>query len=517
MTKPDHIVLCGILNAYYTFAHDTRSKTTQYAIDRRTHVARPFTATTGDTLYRDLMRKAWNTIDPGTNDMYQPPTRDNMLVALLWASSEADQHTIVPAKRSMLTGDDLWVDLGRDDGTALRINAQGIGTANLPDEVAWLRDETAAGMNEPVAGTDFHDAVRRFMEIIRQDYGTAVLLTALLVHNLTHPNGPGSQQPLLLLTGASGAGKTTTSMMYQDLVDPKQDRTENSGGRIDPESLCMNASRNGVVVLGNSSRIPSDVWDLICTIVTGGSVSARKLYSQTDIVRWFINCQLVITGVTIGRLPEDIVTRMVHIELEPHADGGVTEQALWREWDNSRDMMRTGLWQLCSRVMRMERDGTIPLEHLDGRLRDFETTLRAVDLILGTNAEREWLESLDSEQALQQSDDPIVMALIHQWDNVKDLTLTSSQLYAKLKPVFDTIGKGDAGTKRQAPGSARALGQGLNRTLPALEALNIKVTTGWDAHAKIKTWLFKEGDGFTPPDDPIQPASSAGPFNGLAD
>ena len=506
MTKLNHTQLHTLLATDYRFACDARDATSKYAVNLRTHVAEPLIIAANQSLYNKLVYRAVTTIVPETDEPYEIPSQNAVTTALIIADHEAEQHTVLPARRRIRIHDDLWVDLGCDDGTGLHITPDAVETAPVPDGVVWLRSANIASMNGPVAGVDIHDAVARFMRNIQQNRQTVVLLMALLVHNLIHPNGPGSQQPVLILTGSSGAGKTIGSLMYEDLGDPKKERTENAGGRIDIESLCMNVSKNSVHVLGNTQYIGADVWDTICTIVTGGSVSQRKLYSQSDVVRWFINCQLVITSVTAGRLPEDIVTRMVHIEFAPRTNGSYTEQDLWSRWDEDRDVMRTGLWQLCSQVMRMERDGGIPADHLNGRLRDFEKTLRAVDMLLDTNAEQAWLDSLGSEQALQQSDDPILMAIIHKWDRIRGRTLTGSELYTLLKPTFDRLDTGNAGTKRKAPGSSNALSQRINRVIPAIEALGIKVTPGLDSHRKIKTWLFEEGDDFSLPDDPIQQA-----------
>lgn len=131
----------------------------------------------------------------------------------------------------------------------------------------------------------------------------------------------------------------------------------------------------------------------------------------------------------------------------------MTDAGLWTAWDHILPTLRAALWRLCADVLQSEQDNCISLAGMPGRLRDFETTMRRVDRILGTHAERSWLDMLDDDQQLQQSDDPIVMAIIDQWDSIRDRTLTCEELFDLLSPAFDRINAGDAGTQRLSPRS----------------------------------------------------------------
>ena len=493
-----------MLCANYDFAHDARNASTRYAIDKKTRVASEYVASRNTSLFNKLLDQACNTRIPGKEECFAPASLTDVEIALRRASVKADAYAVTPARRSCRIGDAVWVDLGHDDGESLRITAKNLDVMPTPTEIVWMRSETFASIAAELdhMGNPF-EGVPIFQQFLQKDQDTIAQLYSLMVHRLIHPNGPGSQQPLLLIIGPSGAGKTIVSLLYQDAVDPKTERVENTGGDLDPEALCMNAAKSSVHVVGNISKIDPSTWDLICTIVTGASVSARKLYSQDELSRKYINSQLVITGVSVGRIPEDVVTRMLRIELGARTGDGITERALWSEWDQCIDKIRYSLWMLCAQVLDCEQRDLIPHDNLNARLKDFEMTLRAVDSILHTNGEQAWLDTLSEEQQTEQSDDPIYMAVLDRWVDIVDKTVTSEELYKLLKPSFDYLAKGNAGTKRPVPGSGRSLAQSLNRAIPAFRSTCIDVTRSQDSHSKKTVWKFTAGTGFTIPESPI--------------
>ena len=506
--------MIAMLVERFVFAHDRRTKNRQYYVDRKTHIASPFHPTEKSSLYHQTVTMARHTINPETHKPFELPTQQNIFGAMSQLVTIAKNRPIDLAKRSRLLGDDLWVDLGRDDGKALLITPAGLSVREPDEAIAWMRDDETGCMNEPVANASIETGFDTFAGMLGQDRDTVAQLIAVGVHRIIHPNGPGSQQPLVLIEGPSGAGKSMASLMYQDLVDPKQARFENTAGVINPEALRMNAAASSVLVLGNANRVPQEIWDLLCTIATGGIDSARKHYNQEEVVRWFMDAQVVMTGISVGRIPEDVITRLVHIELSPRARGD-TEQIVWKRWDAHIDEMRTGLWLLCSRVMRMERDGSIPVDHLEGRLRDFEITLRAVDMVLGTHGETAWLSSQEGEQRLQQSDNPVFMAIVDRWDDIAGQWLTAAELYKRLKSAFAKIDSGTYGTNRYTPKSHLSLAKQLDHLLPILDAHGISMERRQDSHRKVGEWRFQETKGFALPDNPLAQEPNNGPFAGM--
>lgn len=506
------------ISQQYGFAHDTRNKSTIYKIDKATHVAEPFSPDRSDNLYHRTMVAISQTQDPVTGMLYATPSGSKILSAFSFGMVEAEGRGIVPAARSYRRDGDVWLDLGKDDGTALHISAGRVEIGRVPDGLIWLRDESCAAIDVPadILDTPSKTLLGACMRMWGQDADVVAQLLSAAAHRILHPTDAGSQQPIILIEGPAGAGKTVLSLMYQDLVDPKTSREEVAAGTLDPESVRMSASRMSVLVLGNATRITQVLSDLLCVIATKGSETARKLYSQTDVVRWYLIAQIVLTGISLGRLNGDLVTRLLHVTLSPRSsDATMTDAGLWTAWDHILPTLRAALWRLCADVLQSEQDNCISLAGMPGRLRDFETTMRRVDRILGTHAERSWLDMLDDDQQLQQSDDPIVMAIIDRWDAIRDRTLTCEELFDLLAPAFDRINVGDAGTQRLSPRSPRALAQNMNRVLPALQALRIQIMQNKDAHRKVKTWRLSLPEGVALPDSPIRQSVRRSPFAGM--
>lgn len=511
MPPENDIELLARLEKDYDLGYDAQTEDRYYAVDKKSRIAKPLEPSTNSELYRELQLAS--RLDRDTL-----PTQRNLIAALQHAMQIASKNPLILSQRACRIGDDVWYDLKDDDGNALRISADrtNLSVERTPDSVCWLRGSTMKKieMPDPLPIINPKSQFRRFADLIRQDDNTAAQLIAVAVHCLIHPAGPSSQPPLVLLEGPQGSGKSTTSLLLHDLTDPETNRVEISAACLTVETLQMLASMHMQIVLGNASKMDKKVFDTLCVMVTGGVSTTRKLYSQTEMASWRLHCQAILTGISIGRLPEDIVSRMIHIDLMPSARS-MTEAKLWRIWDESSPALRMMLWRTCQRVLRMEHDDEIPSDSLGARLRDYEMTLRAVDMIFNTNGESTWLSTLDMEQHEQGSDDPVYMAIVHRWDKLKDKTFTGEELYAELRPTFTLLASGNAGTQRVVPGSARSLSASMARVLPVLASAGIDVTLIPGGGHKGRKWQFRLAAGVLelPPDQLVVPDQRA--FDGM--
>lgn len=506
-----------LIRQNFLFAHSSYSESIIYRVDKNTHVAELFEPSKTDKLFHWAKVNVAMTPDPASGLNYVAPSQSKIISAFSFCMYEAYQTEITPAVRSYRSDEGVWVDLGRNDGTALHISAGHVEIGEVPDGVVWLREESCAPIKvtEDMLGSSSKNLLKDCMRLWGQDADVVSQLLSAAVHRILYPSKPTVQQPIILIEGPAGSGKTVLSLMYQDLLDPQKFRGEVEAGSLDLDSVKMHASSTSVLVLGNASSISRELSDFLCVTSTGGSKEAREFYSQTNIKKWYMTSQIVLTGISFGRLKEDFITRLIHVTLSPRTGEITTEQSLWRSWDSMLPSLRSALWHLCAEVLQSEQDNRITLAGRKGRLLDFATTMRRVDRILGTHAESTWRDTLDNDQQLQQSDDPIVMAIIDRWDSIRDRTLTCEELFDLLTPAFDRINAGDAGTQRQAPRSPRSLAQNMNRIMPALQALRIKIAQNKDAHRKVKTWRLSLPEGVTLPDSPIRQSIRKSPFFGM--
>lgn len=352
----DDIELLARMEKEYDLGYDIQAEDKYYAVSKKSRLAKPLEPGTNSELYRKLQLDS--RLIRGVL-----PTQRNLTAALQHAMQLASENPLILSRRACRIGDDVWYDLKNNDGTALHISADqtNLRVEQTPASICWLHDSTMGEVtiSDPMPIIDLKSQFLRFADLIRQDVDTAAQLIAVAVHCLLHPAGPSSQPPLVVLEGPQGAGKTTTSLLLHDLTDPETDRVEISAACLNVETLQMLASMHMQIVLGNASKMDPKVFDTLCVMVTGGISATRKLYSQTEMASWRLHCQTILTGISVGRLPEDIISRMIHIDLMPSARS-MTEAKLWRIWDESSSALRMMLWQTCQRVLRMEHDDEIP-------------------------------------------------------------------------------------------------------------------------------------------------------------
>ena len=91
----------------------------------------------------------------------------------------------------------------------------------------------------------------------------------------------GINHPMLVLTGEKGSSKSTTLRKLESLIDPK---STNVGGGIPKGSdgLELKLHNNYFTSLDNLSSLSRRVSDTLAVAVTGGSVSKRALYQNTN-------------------------------------------------------------------------------------------------------------------------------------------------------------------------------------------------------------------------------------------
>ena len=118
--------IAAMLQERFDFVHDRRTKNRQYYVDRKTHIASAFHPAEKSDLYHLTVTMARHTTNPETDELFELPTQRDVSGAMSQLNTISERHPIDLAKRSRLLGDDLWVDLGRDDGKALLITPAGL-------------------------------------------------------------------------------------------------------------------------------------------------------------------------------------------------------------------------------------------------------------------------------------------------------------------------------------------------------------------------------------------------------
>ncbi|MFE0739306.1 ATP-binding protein, partial [Streptomyces sp. NPDC058855] len=219
-----------------------------------------------------------------------------------------------------------WLDLGRTDGTSVRIHPTGwdILTPD-PQEVCWRRTQLTGELPLPAKDTNGKgiDLLLRLCNFAGAE--TECLAIAWLIGCLE----PSVPVPAPFLTGPQGAGKSTGGRMLVRIIEGMSGDLRRAPK--DEENMITAVAAGWVTALDNLSHLPPDLSDLMCCIVTGAESIKRALFTDGDVVRSRYRRPMLLTGIDVGVIRPDLAERLLPLRLvRPRVRR--TEAELWAEY-----------------------------------------------------------------------------------------------------------------------------------------------------------------------------------------
>jgi hypothetical protein len=157
-------------------------------------------------------------------------------------------------------GGKIYLDLGDPTWRAVEIDAEGWRVVDAPP-VFFRRAKGMLALPEPVCGGSL-DELRPFLNVADDDNWR--LSIGWMSMSLC-PRGP---YPLLVLTGAPGAAKSTTGRLIRQLIDPSVPLLRSAPR--EERDLAIAAQNCWLVAYDNLSSMPPWLSDALCRLATGG-------------------------------------------------------------------------------------------------------------------------------------------------------------------------------------------------------------------------------------------------------
>ena len=384
----------------------------------------------------------------------------------------------------------VWLDLGRRDGLAVRINAKG-WTTTTDYPVIFRRTALTGELPEPVLGGDLNE----LRELINVTAEAWPLLVAWELSTLF----PSVPHPILGLLGEQGTGKTFAARLLVSTVDPSP-----APLRTQPRDLAewgTAASGSWLVGLDNLSSLPDWLSDALCRAVTGDGIVRRRLYSDSDLsVLAFRRC-IVMTSIDPGALAGDVADRLLAIELERIPDTQrKLDAALARAWSAVHPNVLGGLLDLAVKVREVL--PTVALERLP-RMADFALVLAAVDQVLDTKGLASYLNQRTVLAADVVESDPVAATVRDFMIKRKGEAFVGSAgtLLGRLAPEHPG---------RRWPTTPKALSGRLTRVAPALRAVGIEVEPQPRGHGGVRLWRLAPVVADEPDQEADEPDQESG-------
>ncbi len=386
-------------------------------------------------------------------------------------------------------GGALYLDLGDPTGRAVALTGAGW---RLVEQVPVLfrRTQLTGALPEPTAG----GTLEELWELLNVTPSDRPLVLAFVVAALQ----PDVPHPVLALRGEQGSGKSTGTRILAGLLDPSPAQVRKPPRDVD--GWVTAASGSWVVGVDNVSTVTEWWSDALCRAVTGDGDVRRRLYSDADLAVFSFRRVVLLNGIDLGAVRDDLAERLLTVELRRIGETGRRLDAdLTHLWDDAHPRLLGALLDLACQVL-----AALPGLRLDGlpRMADFARVLAAVDHVLGTDGLSAYTRQAGDLAADAVSGDPVLAAIT--------LVVTEPWTGAAGELLALLDHDGDVRRPKDWPKNARALTGLLRRRAPSLRRLGWVVEDlGRGGHGKLVRFHV------APPGTPTGAGDDAGDSAGM--
>jgi hypothetical protein len=218
----------------------------------------------------------------------------------------------------------IYIDLCNEEYEAVEVTPDGWRIITNPP-TRFQRLPEMKALPKPQKG----DTIKSLLELLNlADENDAAILVAFCVHSL-QPAGP---YPILILNGPKGSSKSTLTRLITSLIDPNLNPLRSFPRNEQDLAIAFNSRH--LAAFDNISNLSQSRSDSLARAATGGSFSARKLYSDTDQISIAIENPLILNGIPHFIKQPDLEDRCLFIQLsEIRIQNRMTERDYWSKFD----------------------------------------------------------------------------------------------------------------------------------------------------------------------------------------
>jgi hypothetical protein len=260
----------------------------------------------------------------------------------------------------------LWLDLCNPVWQVIRITSKGWEVVT-DGPVRFVRTRGMQPLPVPTRRGSLN-GLRPFLNVTDKDFQ---LVIAWLIAGV-RPTGP---YPALVPTGEQGTAKSTTARVVRRTIDPHRSDLRRPPGNS--EDLMISAVNNHVVTLENVSSMPDWLSDDLAALATGGGLSKRGLYTNTEECNLYAQRPLIINGIGQVVTRPDLLDRSLVLQLQVIPDTKRREESeFWPAFDRAHPAILGAL--LDAVVMALRNHATVRLPQKP-RMADFAVWVVAAE------------------------------------------------------------------------------------------------------------------------------------------
>ena len=390
--------------------------------------------------------------------------------------------------------EELWYDLGREDGLAVHITKNGY-TIEIPPVIFRRYDHQHEQiMPQARVGGKLDD----LFELVHLTERTDKVAFTVFLVSCFMDRFP---KPVLLIRGTNGSGKSTPMRILHNLIDPSELEAGTPLVRDNGE-LARIANKCAILHFDNvdGKEITPEVSNAICRITSGQSFARRALYTNDDDVIFKGQRPVMLNG--IGKLAEreDLLDRCLIFNMKRIPDNKrKTEAEIFAKLEEIKPHLLHEIFTTLSKVLSIYPSVNLAKSQ---RLADFDQLGYAICEAMDGCSGEEWLSVCDTvfkrqvESAFEASAVAQIAkflvdrSIAHIWEgtatDMLNFKLSESDNYRETPE--DKNLKQSIKDSPTFPKNASSLGIQLNRAESTLRSLGIVIE-----HSKNGKDVYKDG------------------------
>jgi hypothetical protein len=324
------------------------------------------------------------------------------------------------------------VDLCDKQNKRVLMNAGNVSILDSDSNVLFKRSPTMSALPIPADKGNLKTLVPYLNMSAEHRY----LFIGWLSYCLTHPKGT-SPYPILIIKGGAGSGKSSLcKMILRQLID------NNSCGvqmfPSDVKDLAISSQNQHVIIMDNMRALTKQWSDILCVASTGGSITSRKLYSDSEESLLYLHAPMVLNGIHNFIVEPDLASRCVTIQLLNISPAKRREESVLAK-KLAKDMPKIfrGLLDLSAKLL--EKEATAKVIHSE-RMIEFSRWLTVMEVVEGKKAgELQLIYCRNIRQAMLNTvqENYLAMALLNFASNLPESNWqgTPTQLLQSLEEI----------------------------------------------------------------------------------
>ena len=272
------------------------------------------------------------------------------------------------ANRVAMAGGDIFVDLGDDCWTMIRVTRDGYRLVRQR-KPRFYRAKHQQPLPKPVQGGSPWEIFNYLA--VNDEADKLLVLTWILAAFY-----PATPIPILLAIGSPGSAKTTNCKRIRILIDPSSVPVLDDPTNRDCLQIFYHHAVPCFENVGHFSRKRAD---MLCRAVTGSGVERRRLYSDTDAVIFAFRRPILLNGTDIPSTRPDFLDRCLILQGK-RMETFQSLKSLDAQYEQARPRLLGAILDLLVKTLALL--GSTPSTG-EFRMADFAHFGRAVAMALG--------------------------------------------------------------------------------------------------------------------------------------